>query len=248
MDENIKVLLEYEKKLSLINQIGSLLSWDQYTLLPEKAVKQRADQLEYLEQLSYAISHNPKYISFISQAQPKLRNLPAMERTIFQYRFKEIERGKNISLDLTERYVKASCNGYLAWMKAVKNNNFSIFKPHLESLVSISQEFAKQRGEDAYISAILDYEDDAALKELDAVFAELKAGLIEIISKVKESKTYTNQQNCPNGQFNIAEQGKLATALCKYIGMDGTRTVCANTVHPFQSSISQDDKRIAIAY
>lgn len=250
--KRVKALHEYEKEFGLIKQIDELLSWDQYTILPNKAALQRAEQLTYLSEIEYKKSHNKNYSIFIDKLHSTKRifsKLPRREKAIVQFRAKEIKRDKNIPLWLANKSTKESANGYLAWVKAKKENDFSIFKPHLKNLINISKQYAKYRRADSYSDAILNYEDEGSVKDLDVVFSELKDGLLDIISNIKSTKRYNESRNSLAGySYNITHQKALAAVLCEYVGMDSTRSVCADTVHPFQTSISLDDKRMAIAY
>ncbi|MDP7457183.1 MAG: carboxypeptidase M32, partial [Candidatus Woesearchaeota archaeon] len=180
-----------------------------------------------------------------------LKQLSKIERlSVLKFK-KEITKERKLPAEHIEKFSKLIPESEAAWEKAKAKSNFSIFRPYLEKCVQLSKQSAayidpKMHPYDVFLD---DFEEGMTVVKLKKIFAELKAGLIEIITHIKKSNSFKRQKNVLKDlDFPIDDQDVISEEVMDMILEDEGRSVIAESVHPFTDSISADDVRITTAF
>jgi len=242
-------LKELSGKITTLEAIGAVLSWDQETYMPSGAIEARSEQLALLN----GIIHKEKTSSSYKKALSALVDLSTGEcqqpHASLEVRAAAREWRRNFIRDakLPSAFVKkfslCTSASLHAWDEAKKKNNFSLFKPHLEKIVTLSRKKASLLGYANHpYDALLDlYDPGLTVEKLTPLFAALKEALIILFNKISEKhKTVKNLQ----GTFPLDLQKKLGTFLLDTMGFNEKTSRLDLSSHPFCIGIHPDDIRM----
>ena len=236
--DNLNEIREKEKAIFRLEEILALLSWDQETGMPEKALEDRADQMAWIQQeLSKQLTDTAweRLIeSLKNQGDQKVWKLNLQRR----YRI-----NRCLPDGFMAEFVRTTSLSREAWLKARKEENFSYFLPYLEKVVEISRKRADFLGyRDEPYDALLDlYEPGVTARFLESVFDPLQKALnplIEMMLKKQESR------QDDGGVFDIAVQKKLHMKILDLMGYDLKKGRMDFSVHPFTTTLGPSDVRI----
>ena len=130
---------EIMAKIADVNYASSVLSWDQETYMPEKGAETRAQQLSTLA----GISHELSTANELGEVLEKLSNdasLDAKQKKNISESLKDYKDRKKYSTAFVQQMSKSISECFQSWQKAKKENNFSLYAPHLEKLVKLKRE------------------------------------------------------------------------------------------------------------
>ncbi|MDQ3965387.1 MAG: carboxypeptidase M32, partial [Actinomycetota bacterium] len=138
-----------------------------------------------------------------------------------------------------------------AWVKAREESDWSLFAPHFEKIVRLQREAAEALGYDDHpYDALLDgYEPGAKKKQLEAMFEELKKGIVPLVRAVAEREEDGGNRAAPlYGTFGEAEQEEFGKAVIGAFGYDWERGRQDCSVHPFCINFGPGDVRITTRF
>jgi carboxypeptidase Taq len=130
-------------------------------------------------------------------------------------------------------------------VKARQDSEFPIFQPHLERIVALNIQMADALGyEERIYDPLLDqYEPEAKTEQVAELFAELKAGLIPLVTAISErldvvDDSVLRRRTDPEAQWEFGLQ------VIADFGFDFARGRQDKSVHPFTTSFSIGDVRL----
>ncbi|MDP3734145.1 MAG: carboxypeptidase M32 [Nanoarchaeota archaeon] len=251
MNQHLQELKKMERELKLLGGTAALLHWDRSTMIPKKAVPQRAEQLSYLSSLIHdklTSPHLKKTIKALGAVTPKLS---LIDRRIVQEYQKNLHKIEKIPKSHVEAFSKLEIESAHAWEIAREKKQFSHFAPYLEKVLAMKLKEARfvDPKKHPYNVLLDDFEEGMTFEKLDPVFEKLKTGLIEIITTIKKSAQYKQQKDVlASVSFPVDAQKKVAADIKNRILQAPDRHTDAESVHPFTTRISDDDVRITTAY
>ncbi len=237
---------DYLKKMRQYDHTLALMEWDLSTIAPQKGLETRVSAMNYFSTEQFRLVTSDEYGRMLRDlAQPEnYESLdPAMQVTVKRY-LRDYERFKRIPEDFYASYVETRARSQKAWENAKRENDFSIFAPWLEKVISMTKQYAcyMEPNEDPYEVLLDQYEEGMGSTKIDPVFAELKDGLQKLMKKI---------QSCPQpdlsalqGRYDIEAQKKVQSMLLDYIGFDSSAGVTATSEHPFTTSLGLGDVRL----
>ena len=251
MDLNIKIneLKEYIGKYEKLNQAIALIYWDMRTNMPNKAGESRGKVLEYLSEESFKMITSDEIKRFIEDLSKEKDNLNKVEVRMLTELERQYNETKKIPQNKYVEFVGICSNSEIAWEKAKQENDFEIFKPHLEKVVSYTKEFIEYWGynKDKYDTLLDKYELGLTTEKLDKVFGELKEGIIEILNNIKSSQKKT-KRDFLYGTFDSNKQKELSLFILNKIGFDLNAGRLDVSVHPFTTNFGNKDVRLTTNY
>ncbi len=236
-------------KIATLQSILSLLEWDQETYMPEGALQSRSDQLQLVSTLLHKQKTSPSYKKALSD----LIDLPTgaikqkeasleVQAAAREWRRQFLQEDK-IPASFVKSFTKCTSAALHAWSQAKNNNNFSLFSPHLEKIVSLSRKKAELLGykEHPY-DALLDlYEPNLTVATLTPLFKQLKEALIDRLAKTQKRPL----KNTPSlGIFPEELQKKTGQFLLEVMGFSKDTSRLDISSHPFCTGIHLTDNRM----
>jgi carboxypeptidase Taq len=162
---------------------------------------------------------------------------------------REIRRGYDRSVklpkELVEELARVTIQAQQAWQQARQANDFPAFQPWLEKVVKLKREEAQAVGyrEHPYDALLDEYEPGATAKEIEQVFAGLRAELVSLIAAIGQAKQRPNS-DILRRDYPVDLQKVFGTAAAAAIGFDFAAGRLDTTTHPFCSGFGPGDCRI----
>ncbi len=230
-------------RITDLKMISSMMNWDMETYMPEKGGFYRGQQMATLSGIIHQMAIDPRLGKWIAQLQ-KDNQLNAVQKRSVALAKRGFERsGKYNEAFVVELSTTISAS-HQAWQKARAADDFSIFAPMLEKIVSIKRRECEILGyQDHPYDALIDqFEPGTTTAEVDTLFTEVRAQLMDFVHRIQLKQT-------PEVDFLYAayptnEQWDYGLALLQQMGYDfkaGRQDVSA---HPFSTTFSPEDVRI----
>lgn len=246
MRKELQEIYRVQKELALLSGISSLLNWDQKTFMPPLGYIERADQLAVLSRISHNKFTNPVFQKLVNDTlNTKLRK---KDRMILERLKKDLDKARKLPASYVEEESKATSLAYAAWQDAKAENNFRMFRPHLETIVALKRKECRLKNLPGhpYNSLLDDFEESMTTDRLKETFAFLKVELIKLLDEIKASPNYRKSVKIPD----CPVEGKVE--FCQFIrqrlGVTEDKSRLDNTEHPFTTTIGPDDERITTNY
>lgn len=248
-------LMARSKDIFVLGSSISILHWDMETKMPPRGLGMRAEQLSALELLIHKKITDPEIARLLEVCEReagafdpiKARNLSLLRKS-----YNESARLPDALVAETARH-QTICNG--SWKKAKAAKDFKMFSDDLAKMIELRKQAAailmEVKGSKTPYDALLDqFEPNMTAERIDAVFRELRDGLIKLIDKVQSSPTKPDLsllgRNIP-----VDVQRKISTEAMSFIGYDTVSPEAGGrldeTEHPFTTG-SYDDVRITTHY
>jgi len=246
--EKIKSAIQFQSAISIVQ-------WDMYTNIPPRAHEQRADQLAIMSKILHQMVTDPKIEILLSNIEKNTQALDIYQQREIELIRRNWEFQSAVPDNLVNAEVKQRTISTSKWRKAKKTNDWEIFQPELEKLLTLSREKAELLMEPAGTSipydALVDIHEPGMVSTIiSRVFIDLRQSLVPLVKKYvdkcREVKLNIND-------FNVAidDQRRLVTDLVNFVGFDTISETAGGRVdeseHPFTSSYF-DDTRMTVHY
>ena len=252
--ELLEKLHAIDRESLYLERAASVLHWDQETYLPEKGVKERSEQLALLEGIAHEKLTSPETGRLLSELGSSTENpsgdekLPELERDFLKVLRRNYDRAVKLPGEFVSAAARAEGLSQAAWVTAKRDNNFSVFLPHLIKMIDFSRQRAIYWGyKDNPYDGLLDiYEKGMGVKAISEVFTPLGKRLNELLKKISSKPQPDN--SFLNQEFDIEKQAGFSRDLLKSLNFDTNRGRLDVSAHPFTTTLGSDDIRITTRY
>ncbi|MDJ1016057.1 MAG: carboxypeptidase M32 [Paracoccaceae bacterium] len=228
-------LMAFQRETEALGQIMGRLGWDQETMMPSGASEQRAEEMAALAGVLHARRMDPRIGDWLEAVAP---DDLAGQRQVAEIR-REYERTQKVPSDLSSAIARTTSLAHRTWAEARATEDFDLFRPKLEEVLSLSREKASALavGGDLYDALLEEFEPGATGTSLQEMFDALRPRLVALREKVLGAErtvapligTYEEQ-----GQLEISRRLALA------FGYDTNHGRIDKAVHPFSSGSGLD--------
>ena len=234
--------------ISDLNSANGLLFWDRQTYMPEGGVAGRAEQMATLSRLAHEMFTDAETGGLLdSSGEPN----PSSEKgALIRRARRDYERATRLPAELVAEITRTTALAEPAWVKARAESEWSLFASHLEKIVHLQREAAEHLGYDDHpYDALLDgYEPGARKARLEAMFEELKEGIVPLVRAVARRDHDEDRAAPLYGTFGEAEQEEFGKAVIGAFGYDWERGRQDRSVHPFCINFGPGDVRITTRF
>jgi carboxypeptidase Taq len=242
-------LLKRAHEIALLASTNSLLSWDEETYMPAKALDHRAGQMAYLSGQAHRLFTSGKVGEWISECEQH-GFMPGSEAAanVREWR-RSYDRKTKIPAHLVEKFERLRAHAREAWGEARKESKFKLFRPHLQKLVDLRLQFSELWGYTGspYNAHLDEYEPGARAEDLRELFAGLRPEIISMLGLAMEHSAAT-PRSLLNGHYPIAAQQAFNREVAAAIGFDFAAGRIDTTTHPFCSELGPSDCRMTTRY
>ncbi|MEK6871639.1 MAG: carboxypeptidase M32 [Nanoarchaeota archaeon] len=245
IQKNLEIINHHQKEIILLNQIGGLLGWDQQTYMPPEASIGRAEQEAFVSSLVHKKMIADEFFNAVIALQKE--KLDARTTRLVTKLHKDLSKSRKLPLTFVEELSKTTSLAFDAWQEARKKQDFTIFKPHLEKIVTLKQKQATYISPSSvsYDMLIDDFEEGMTVAKLEPLFEQLKEGLLEILTNIEKSKLYKNQKEILlQKSFPKNDQIYFCEDVFRRIGLSTDSSRIDFAQHPFETSLGFNDIRI----
>ena len=244
-------LRERSHEIALIQSASALLSWDQQTNMPPKALDFRGEQLGYFNGRAHTLFTAPEVGRWLGECEDAdfLGSEDAqIAANVRQWR-RHYERATRLPTALVEEFEKIKIHGNAAWMEARLSSDFSLFLPHLEKTFAMTRRMAELWGYEqcAYDALLEGFEPGARASELDHLFSTLRPAITGLLGPAAE-RSRRLPADLLAGEYPIAQQKAFNQEVAAAIGFDFDAGGIATTTHPFCSGVAPGDCRLTTRY
>jgi len=185
----LEILREY-RKIWALHHLRSLAEWDSDVIMPKGGSSLRGEALAESANLVQSFYTADHFVSLVNRADRE--ELNDYERGVVRVLKRTIHYYTSLPPELVadeERTVEAAKR---AWEQAKEKSDFSIFAPHLESIVEIQRKKAEYLGYEGHpYNALLDlYEEGATVDFIDRVFSAVLPTVRDALRRIIDSDSY----------------------------------------------------------
>jgi len=232
-------------ELTNLNSIMALLQWDQEVMLPHDGSAARAGQISILSTLIHQKITAPglgKILAILSE----IRDHSSVDLALIRVAKREYDRNTKLPEKFVAEFSGLVSQALPVWVKARKNNDFNIFKPLLEKIISMSRQQADFLGYDSHpYDALLDlYEEGLTVSSLEPLFRDLKTDLSQLLKEKKAQQKKLPGILAGSPPMRLDDQVSFSERLLAEIGYDFNRGRQDISAHPFTTSLGHNDRRV----
>jgi carboxypeptidase Taq len=247
-------LRQLDVEAGLVERTAAVLSWDQETYMPSGALRERADQLSYLEALAHGKRSLPETgellaaLGSVSDNPEGNADLPEMDRAYLRVLRRSWDQATKIPAELVAEMARASSLSQAAWAKAREDDDYGTFAPHLKKMIDYNRRIAAclSPGARAYDVLLDRFEEGETELSIATVLGNLRLELVPLLDRIRDKPQLDDsflRQPCSQ-----AAQAALSTRLLEILGYDTTRGRMDTAAHPFTTSLGSSDVRITTRY
>lgn len=246
MEQKLSRLKEIMAEVYDLTHTMALLGWDQQTYMPPGGAEDRANQLSTLSRIEHErwVSDETGELIEALSAQADSLDPDSDDACLIRVAARDYQKRTRVPASLVVEFVKIGPAAHEAWIKARKENNFSIFQPFLERIVALRREYAGYFApyDHVYDPLLDDYEPGMKTAEVQQIFAQLRPQQVELIRAIGErpqvDDSFLKLEYADQDQWDFGVE--VATAY----GYDWNRGRQDRAAHPFTTKFSIDDVRI----
>ncbi|NHJ47448.1 MAG: carboxypeptidase M32 [Asgard group archaeon] len=245
-----KKLLSIYKDNVMLGNVGSIVSWDYEVVMPKKATRQRADEMGLFSGFLHERVTSPEIGNLLNEIKThkNFEELPDNGKRNVELIQRDYDKATKIPKEFAQEITKHGALATENWKKAKSKADFSIFRDDLAKMIELVKKKAHyfDSEKDPY-DVLLDlYETGFSKAIYDKIFDEVKAGLVPIIKKIRDSPNQPDEslilRECP-----IELQRKVVHDSVKLVHYDLEGGRVDEAVHPFTNGY-YDDVRITVHY
>lgn len=236
--------LEQEwRRLHAFRGALSLLRWDAAVMMPRGSAVLRGEQVAALETEYHALLTTPKVTRLLDRAQADVRGLEDWQVSNLREMRRQRDHAIATPVTLISRLARATALAESQWLAARRDNNFSLFAPHLEEVLLLVRDKAALLGQalnlPPYDALVDQFSPGVGTADIDAIFKALSRRLPSMITEALEKQT--SQQVLPiTGRFGAAKQRSLVVEVMKAVGFPFDQGRLDESEHPFTEGVIGD--------
>ncbi len=233
------------RELSTLEQVASLLGWDEQTYMPSGASPDRAQQNSAIAGIIHERLTSPRMGKLIKAL--KKQELSADGKVVLREVEHKWKRASSVPCSLVKEISKTESQGLEAWMRARKDSDFKKLEPVLGKMIDLKMQVAEHVGyEDKPYDALLDdYEPGMKTRDVEALFGRLTTKLAPIAKKILDEPAPKNA--IPKGIYPLEDQRKFLCVLATSMGFNMDCGRIDMSAHPFTTGGCRD-VRITFRY
>jgi carboxypeptidase Taq len=231
-----------------LERIGRVLSWDQQTKMPPAGWRHRAEHLATLRRIQHELLIDKQIGRLLDELQHLATDDPdSDDGALIRLARRDYEKASRVPTELRAEIVRSATEARTIWVKARSESNFELFRPALERNYELRQHYIEcfDDFDEPYDILLDDFEPETSTAEVREIFAELKAELIPMIAELRDDDV---DDSFLHGTFPIDAQERLAREVVTLFGYRPDTWRLDPTEHPFASGPGVDDIRITTHY
>jgi carboxypeptidase Taq len=230
------------RDLADFGQALALMSWDQAVSMPPKGGAARARAGATLEAEYHRRLTSPRIGELLADLEGDSK-LDEMQTANLRVLKRDYDKATKVPEDLVKAIAEETSIAYQVWIEARPASDFTMFKPHMEKIVSLKKQYADAVGweKDRYDALMDDFEPSLTAAEVAPLFDQLVQDLVPISEKVfgalGETPPFLSQS------YDTATQIEFCQWLVKQLGFDTEGGILEESPHPFTMHVAAGDVR-----
>ncbi len=249
----IQKLERFKKILAEVVDLGraeALLGWDQQVYMPRGGSEDRGNVLETIAGLMHEKFTSSEVGELLEELKPYAESLDPrsddaclIKRTAHDY-----DKRTKVSTEWVAEFARETTISQTVWEEAKTNNNFAIFRPHLEKVVELRRQYADffKPWDHVYDPLLDDFEPGLKTAEVKDIFGKLRPQQVELLKAIAEKPVINDKfLHIPYDEKN---QWDFGVDVVTRFGYDWNRGRQDKAMHPFTTGFGIDDIRITTRF
>ena len=251
MQEKLKRLKEILALLKKYEHALGIMYFDFETIVPNDAREEEAEILDFFSNEHFKISSSDEMkelTQYLYDNKDQIED--PLDVSLINKLYDKYQKIKNITPEFDLKMSNIFSRSYNTWLKAKEAKDYSVFKNVFKEVIDIEKEavgYRENKLPNYYDNLLNDCEEGLLQEDLDPFFKELKEGLIDLITKIKNSK-HVIRRDFLNRKVPIHKQELFSKYLLELNGYNFNKGVLSTTEHPFTSDIAKNDARVTTHY
>jgi carboxypeptidase Taq len=228
-------------RLYRFRHLASIVGWDHAAMMPPKGNTARAAALAELGVLMHGMLTDAALKKKLDTAEQE--DLQPIERANLREMKRTWQSANLLPAKLVEEMSLASSKCEHAWREQRPANDWQALAENLKDVVRLARDQAKllaaEKGTSRYDALMDMYEPGMTSKKVEAIFADVKTWLPQLIAKV-QVKQASESVVAPVGPFSIEKQKALGLAVMKHLNFDFDGGRLDVSTHPFCGGVPED--------
>lgn len=237
--------------LANLDQVSSILEWDQNVNVPPGGHRVRADVMAYVAGLRHERFISEEFEDLLRRAVDLAENgkLKDDETFISLKVLSDFEKAKKLPTEFVTESARLYGEAYEIWVGARARSNFSFFEPYLTKIVQTKRQEAEYLGyaSSPYDALMDDFEQGLTTEFATEVFDKLKVFLTPFLERIRDSKVKINRRFL-NEKYPVEEQSRFVRMVAEKMGFDFQKGRLDVSVHPFCESLHPTDVRLTTRF
>lgn len=244
-----KKLLKRFREVALLGSTVELLSWDQETFMPPKALGWRAEQLAHLSGSMHRSATSKTAGDWIKACEDHGFEPDSDEAANVREWRRDYDRATKVPVRLVEKLQHVRTLSRETWVEARKECSFKIFKPHLQKLIDLQLQLADCWGYDdsPYDALLEEYEPGARSCTLRELFDRLRPEIVAILGPAVERSRAT-PADLLDDDYPVEAQQAFNRKVVEAMGFDLEAGRIDTATHPFCTTLGPEDCRLTARY
>ena len=244
---------ELSKRLDEIEAYGRCLgkvSFDMECCAPEEGLDQAGEDMAIIGKRLFVLTHTKTFEKLVNELHADCEGLTPVQKKTVEHLYDDWAKIKNIPAKLDYEMDLANNKAYAAWLKAKKQNDFSLFRDAFADLVKytrIAIDLRDEKKATYYDTCLDDIEKGGSIAQLDAFFAALKARIVPLLRRVVEEGKPI-REDFMSRSVPIPQQEAMSRYLLELEGLRKSALVLMTTEHPFTTNFGNHDVRVTTHY
>ena len=234
------------REVTNLNSILALLQWDQEVMLPSGGAEGRAGQFSALSAIVHQKVTSPVLGKIIRELKDKPEDLSSTDVSLIRVLKREYDKSTKLPEKFVADFSRLTSEALPVWVEARKKNNFGLFKPLLEKIISMSRQKADFLGyvNHPYDSLLDLYEEGLTTSGLEVLFGNLKGELSKLLQHKVSQQNPVPEKLVDMAPMLLKDQVQFSERLLAAIGYDFSRGRQDISAHPFTTSLGHNDRRV----
>ncbi len=230
----LDALLGYASQTEALNQVAGRLGWDQETVMPRGAARQRSEEMGAMAAMLHERRMNPRIGEWFTLAEPR----DAVDAAKLRHIRRDYDRATKLPESLAAELARTTSIAHGVWAEARANDDVAAFLPMLEKVVDLRRQEAAclANGGDLYDALVDDYEPGMTGAEIAAMFDRMRPRLVAL----REAILGKPAPKALEGNFAHDAQLALTSKIATAFGYDLSKGRIDLALHPFSSGSGSD--------
>jgi carboxypeptidase Taq len=221
-------------RIATLNEVASVVNWDQAAMMPAGGAAARGDQMAVLAGLSHELLTHPGLADDLGAAELPHDEWDAANLALMETAYK---RAVALPVDLVEAMSRAGSVCETIWREARQDSDFAAVRKALTEVVKLTREAAGVLGEalgvSPYDALLKGYQRGISAAEVTEIFAGYEAFLQRALPLAEEIQARRAPASLPAGPYDADVQERICRKLSEAAGLDYRHARLDRSAHPF---------------
>ena len=248
VEQALAAMDKFQQTKAAYDHAVSVISLDASTAAPSDSWEGRGRTMGIMSQMMYDLETDPEIGQWLSVLEAHRSELTDQRKRQAEVIRKNYDMTNKIPAEEYVSYNVLLNDAQAVWEKAKKEDDFASFAPYLEKIVDFNRKFAGYYHPDLkpYDALLNEYEEGMTMETLDAFFAQLRAAIVPLVTKIQASEQIDD--SFLDQSYPVDLQKKFSDYLMEVMGLDRRHCGIAESEHPFTLNFNNKDVRITTHY